>query len=293
MNEKIIPILATCIGGCLIGLAPIFVRVSEVGPSFTGLYRFIFATLLIFIFGVVSKKLKFFKYKQLYLVAIPGLFFGVDITLWHSSITMTSVANATLFVNTAPLYVCLFAYILFKEKLSFLFTIALMLCSAGIIILTTTNSSFDGSLYSFGNTLALLGAFFYAGYLFSVYKLSSQFDTFNLIFYSCLFACIPIGIGSLFEIDNPFPNSYLGWINFLGQAVFVQIMGQGLVIYGLSRIKPQISSLLLLFQPVSATILGIYFFSETLLIGQFIGVIILLVGIYFAGLSERLNRGNS
>ena len=36
MNEKIIPILATCIGGCLIGLAPIFVRVSEVGPSFTG-----------------------------------------------------------------------------------------------------------------------------------------------------------------------------------------------------------------------------------------------------------------
>ena len=293
MNEKIIPILATCIGGCLIGLAPIFVRVSEVGPSFTGFYRFIFATLLIFIFGVVSKKLKFYKYKQLYLVAIPGLFFGVDITLWHSSITMTSVANATLFVNTAPLYVCLFAYILFKEKLSFLFTIALMLCSAGIIILTTTNSSFDGSLYSFGNMLALLGAFFYAGYLFSIYKLSTQFDTFNLIFYSCLFACIPIGIGSLFEIDNPFPYSYLGWINFLGQAVFVQIMGQGLVIYGLSRIKPQISSLLLLFQPVSATILGIYFFSETLLIGQFIGVIILLVGIYFAGLSERLNRGNS
>ena len=108
-----------------------------------------------------------------------------------------------------------------------------------------------------------------------------------------MFACIPIGIGSLFEIDNPFPNSYLGWINFLSQAVFVQIMGQGLVLYGLSRIKPQISSLLLLFQPVSATILGIYFFSETLLIGQFIGVIILLVGIYFAGLSERLNRGNS
>ena len=71
MNEKIIPILATCIGGCLIGLAPIFVRVSEVGPSFTGLYRFIFATLLIFIFGVVSKKLKFLKYKQLYLIAIP------------------------------------------------------------------------------------------------------------------------------------------------------------------------------------------------------------------------------
>ena len=32
------PILATCIGGSLIGLAPVFVRTSEVGPSFTGFY---------------------------------------------------------------------------------------------------------------------------------------------------------------------------------------------------------------------------------------------------------------
>ncbi|MDA9595531.1 DMT family transporter, partial [SAR86 cluster bacterium] len=83
-----------------------------------------------------------------------------------------------------------------------------------------------------------------------------------------------------------------GWLNFLGQAIFVQILGQGLVIYGLSKIRPQLSSLLLLFQPITATILGAYFFSETLLIGQLIGVIILLLGIYLAGLSERLREIN-
>ena len=203
---------------------------------------------------------------------------------------MTSVANATLFINTAPLYVCLFALVIFKEKLNFLFSIALILCLSGILILTMSNSSFSGDLYSIGNLLALFGAFFYAGYLLSVNKLSAKYDIFNLIFYSSLFACIPLGIGSLLELDNPFPESYLGWSNFLGQAIFVQIMGQGLVVFGLSKIKPQISSLLLLFQPVTATILGVYFFSETLLLGQFFGVIILLVGIYFAGLSERLNR---
>ena len=48
MNNKIFPILITCLGGCLIGLAPIFVRFSEIGPSFTGFYRFLvnFARLL-------------------------------------------------------------------------------------------------------------------------------------------------------------------------------------------------------------------------------------------------------
>ena len=88
------------------------------------------------------------------------------------------------------------------------------------------------------------------------------------------------------------PYSVIGWLNFLGQAIFVQILGQGLVIYGLSKIRPQLSSLLLLFQPITATILGAYFFSETLLIGQLIGVIILLIGIYLAGLSERLRETN-
>ena len=81
-------------------------------------------------------------------------------------------------------------------------------------------------------------------------------------------------------------------MNFLGQAIFVQILGQGLVIYGLSKIRPQLSSLLLLFQPITATILGAYFFSEILLFVQLIGVIILLIGIYFAGLSERLREIN-
>ena len=91
----------------------------------------------------------------------------------------------------------------------------------------------------------------------------------------------------MFELDKIFPDSIYGWLNFLGQAIFVQILGQGLVIYGLSKIRPQLSSLLLLFQPITATILGVYFFSETLLFGQVIGVIILLIGIYLAGLSEK------
>ena len=46
----------------------------------------------------------------------------------------------------------------------------------------------------------------------------------------------------------------------------------------------------ILFQPITATILGAYFFSEILLL-QLIGVII-LIGIYFAGLSERLREIN-
>ncbi len=288
----IVPIILTCIGGCLIGLAPIFVRFSEVGPSFTGFYRFLIATILIFAYGFFTKKIKYLSFKELAIISIPGLCFGTDIALWHSSIIFTSIAHATLFVNTAPLYVCILGYLLFKDKLNNLFLISLLISLLGVYVLVSNNPNFLGSYLSFGDLLALLAAFFYAGYLLSINKLSDKFNTFNLIFYSSLFACIPFGVASLFELDNAIPYSIFGWFNFLGQAIFVQILGQGLVIYGLSKIRPQLSSLLLLFQPITATILGAYFFSETLLIGQLIGVIILLLGIYLAGLSERLREIN-
>jgi hypothetical protein len=66
-----IPILLTCAGGCLIGLAPIFVRFSEIGPSFTGFYRFLFATILIFIYGFLTKKIKLFSFKELLIISVP------------------------------------------------------------------------------------------------------------------------------------------------------------------------------------------------------------------------------
>ena len=180
---NIIPIILTCIGGCLIGLAPIFVRFSEIGPSFTGFYRFLFATILIFFYGIFTNKIKVLTLKELLVISIPGLCFGTDIALWHSSIVFTSIAHATLFVNTAPLYVCILGFLIFKDKLNNLFLISLFISLMGVYVLVSNNPSFSGSYFSFGDLLALLAAFFYAGYLLSVNKLSNRFNTFNLIFY--------------------------------------------------------------------------------------------------------------
>ena len=132
---NIIPIILTCIGGCLIGLAPIFVRFSEIGPSFTGFYRFLFATILIFFYGIFTNKIKVLTLKELLVISIPGLCFGTDIALWHSSIVFTSIAHATLFVNTAPLYVCILGFLIFKDKLNNLFLISLFISLMGVYVL--------------------------------------------------------------------------------------------------------------------------------------------------------------
>jgi len=40
-------------------------------------------------------------------LALAGVFFAGDLALWHWSIGVTSVANSTLLVNLAPVFVAL------------------------------------------------------------------------------------------------------------------------------------------------------------------------------------------
>jgi len=280
--------LSTVIGAILIGLAPILMRYSEVSPSMTGFYRFFFAFFILLIYGAIKGK-KFFVNTNLYILALPGIFFGSDIALWHTAIMITPVTNAALLVNTAPIYVGIISFLFFKERISKLFLIYLILSFIGVSLIILNLQNFDVFLGKNlrGDLLSLLAAIFYAGYLVSVRRLSSNLDTFQLMLYSALFGCIPLLALGFFETGIKFPISLQGAGNLLLQSTLVQIIGQGLVIYGLSQISAQFTSLILLLQVLTAAILSMFLFNELLLFQQILGGIILIIGIYIAGLNER------
>ena len=167
LNSRTIGILSTSIGAMLIGVAPILVRTSEITPSLTGFYRFLFATFILFVYGIAKNKFINLKYKDILVLAIPGLFFGSDITLWHWSINQTSVANAALFVNTAPIYVAIISYFLFKDKLDLFFYFAGFCCLGGVFLILFEQNEYQTFT---GDLLSLVAAVFYSGYLISVKK---------------------------------------------------------------------------------------------------------------------------
>nr|WP_249809160.1 hypothetical protein [Bradyrhizobium sp. 150] len=67
------------------------------------------------------------------LVSLPGFLLAAELTSWHISLHMTSVANATLLVNIAPIFVSLYCW-LFLQIPSRLFVAALSITIAGVII---------------------------------------------------------------------------------------------------------------------------------------------------------------
>ena len=86
----------------------------------------------------------------------------------------------------------------------------------------------------------------------------------------------------LIEGGNMIPKSGFEWINLLLMAVLCQFGGQYFITHGIGKISASDGSIGLLMQPLTATILAAFLFSEILNLVQMIFVFVTLFGIYLA-----------
>lgn len=274
-----------CLGASLIGLAPVFVRWSELSPSWSLFYRMFLALPFLALINLYFNRSAAFKLKSrkhLLLVLVASLAFAGDMSSWHWSLEFTSVANATIFVNTASIYMMIFAVLIFKESVSRRFMLSFVLTFIGVIgLIYFSNIKTEAALI--GDGIALLAAFLYATYLLIISRLGEE-SSINIIFYTTLFTGIFGLIFALFESKDFLPNSSFQFYNLLAMAILCQVGGQFFITHSLPKIKASFGSIGLLMQPIVATIFGAIVFYEYLNFIQLSFVILALVGIYFARL---------
>ena len=281
--------LILSLGAMLIGFAPIFVKWSLLSPSAIAFYR-MFLTIP-FLFGLnylLNGRLKFQVKNKLTIIyaAFASLAFTTDLTLWHYSMGITSVSNATIIVNSAPIFVAILSFIFFKEKLSKGFVISFLVTYLGIVgLIYYSNNYINGKVL--GDILCMIAAFFYAVYLLVIARLGKE-NSLNIIFYTTLFCCLFSIVPMLIEGGDIFPSSNFEWINLLLLAVLCQLGGQYLITHAIGKISASEGSIGLLMQPITATILAAFLFNEILNITQIIFVFVALFGIYLA----RINLSN-
>ena len=281
--------LILSLGAMLIGFAPIFVKWSLLSSSAIAFYR-MFLTIP-FLFGLnylLNGKLKFQvkNKKTIIYAAFASLAFTTDLTLWHYSMGITSVSNATIIVNSAPIFVAILSFIFFKEKLSKGFVISFLVTYLGIVgLIYYSNNYINGKVL--GDILCMIAAFFYAVYLLVIARLGKE-NSLNIIFYTTLFCCLFSIVPMIIEGGDIFPSSKFEWINLLLLAVLCQLGGQYLITHAIGKISASEGSIGLLMQPITATILAAFLFNEILNITQIIFVFVALFGIYLA----RINLSN-
>ena len=278
--------LMLALGATLIGFAPIFVKWSDLSPAAIAFWRMFLAIPLLIGFNYVANKKIFFKVKNkktILYTAIASLAFTTDLVLWHYSMTITSVANATIIVNSAPIFVALLAFIIFKEIPSKGFGVSFLITYVGIIgLIIFSNNYANGKVL--GDLLCMVAALFYAIYLLIISKLGKE-TSLNIIFYTTFFCCLFSVIPMMIDSRPYIPATNFEWINLLLMAFLCQFGGQFLITYGIGKISASNGSIGLLMQPLTATLLAAFIFSEILNLMQIIFVFITLMGIYLARLS--------
>ena len=156
--------LACLFGVVGISFAAIFVRLAlPAPPVVTGFYRMLFASLLVGGFLLVAPRPGALPRRAARLAVVAGLCFGTDIALWHTAIVQTSVATATLLVNTTPVHVGLFTVLVLGQTLHARFVGGAALALLGCAVLL--GISWDDVDHAQGAVLALCASLFYAGYL--------------------------------------------------------------------------------------------------------------------------------
>jgi drug/metabolite transporter (DMT)-like permease len=221
------------------------------------------------------------------LVVLAGLIFSVNLAFWHGSIMLTSVSNATVLANLAPVFVAFGAWMIFSESLTTRFFLSLIMGIGGIVLLML--ESLDASTEHFiGDVMGVLTAVFYAMFLLTIRALRRHYPTWVLMTWTVGIAALVLLPLAWFMEMQLFPATLRGWLILLALAIGSQVIGQSLITYALAHLPVSFSSLSLLMQPVVATMLAWWLFGEDLQALQWLGMTLVLTAIILA---RRSNPG--
>ncbi|MBI2432980.1 MAG: DMT family transporter [Candidatus Hydrogenedentes bacterium] len=284
-------LLALFAGACAIGVVPVLVRMSPTGPVMTAFWRLALAWPVLYVLHRAQPAAPTLKLEGLsgprdvpaWMLVLPGLFFAGDLSFWHWSLKLTSVANATLLANCAPVFVTMIAWRYLGERFRVLFLGGLFIALLGVTVLM--RHSLDLSRDAFlGDLFGLITAGFYAGYQLSIKRLRARYSTVTVMLWSSMSGTPALLLIAILMRERLFWSAPLvqGWLVLLAMALIGHVSGQGAIAYALAHLPASFSSVALLVQPVIAAGVAWLVLREAVGAEQFLGGAIVLFGIVLA-----------
>jgi drug/metabolite transporter (DMT)-like permease len=277
------PALAALFAGATaIATSALFVKVSETGPVATAFWRVFLALPFLWAWALAAdaRHLSNFATDRRALLA-AGAFFAGDLAVWHWSIVLTTVANATLLANLAPIFVTLAVWLLYRHRPGGRFLVGLTVAVAGMVTLIGGDFRLTPR-EAVGDVLGIVTAMFYAGYQLAVTGARARVGTASIMAWSGLVTAALLLPVALLSGEQLLPATGAGWAKLWGLALISQVAGQSLIAYAMAHLPATLSSVGLLLQPVMAAVFAWVLLGETLGAVEIAGGIAVLVGIRIA-----------
>ena len=213
------------------------------------------------------------------ILRLIGLGMAVTATsaLFVYAVQNTTAANASLLINSAPIYVALLAPLFLKERRSRIVWFGVSLAIGGTVMLSNPSQlGFD--LRSWSGILAgILSGFTFALVMLLSRSLKDRVNGHTQVLWSSAIASLVLLPWAL-QTDAPVVMSNLEFlvplgVIALGAAYFFSFLG-------LKRVPAQVASVTALSEPVSSIFIGLLLFHEPLGLLSVVGAVLVLASIY-------------
>ena len=267
MTHHSIPkaLAATLLGATCISFAAPFVKWAEMDPSAIGFYRCLIASfaLLPLVMSVRSTSDQWLG-RGARLAFVSGIVFALDLVVWHKSILDVGAGVATLLANTQVFWVAIVSAGALGEKLPRAFWACGLVALLGITSLTLPGMT-TMRLSPEGVGFGLMAAVFYAGFILLLKASQKPDDALPLagnLLLSSIGSTLTLGLAGILEGDQFTSSEPQTWLALIGLGVVVHVLGWLFISSGMPSLPTSLSSIMILFQPVMASIWGILFFGE-------------------------------
>jgi drug/metabolite transporter (DMT)-like permease len=277
-----LPLFKLLIGSTCISFAPIFIKLADVSPDSAGFYRMLFAGLSLLIVMLLRGENLRMARRPRFLLCFAGVFLAVDFMFWHRSIDLIGPGLSTLLANFQVFFTALFSWLLFKQKISRLFMLAVVMSMCGLLFITGVDWKSLEQGYQLGIALGLLTAVFYSGYILLIKTSMSDSSVSGVP--AMLIVSIPSTL--LLAVATPLNGATFvipdsgSLFALIGVGVICTTIGWSLISSAIKDIQATVAGLILLLQPTLALIWDVLFFGRATGGMEVFGILLILSAIF-------------
>lgn len=276
------PFAALVAGSLAMGVSPIFVRLADVGPFASAFYRVALALPALYAWARLTDPADAPPARPFGVATIlAGLAFAGDLFFWHLSIVTTSVANATFFATTAPIWVVVFGWLILGERVERKILAGLAFCILGGAALLAESLQLRpaGAL---GDLFGLATGVFFGLYFLAVKAARRRTSAARVTLEATILTAAILFLVALRLEGSLLPHSLRGVAALLAMAWISHAGGQGLLAVALGRLPAAFSSLVIFLEAIAAAAFAYALLGEPVSLVQALGGLLILAGIYVA-----------
>ena len=294
MNARAVLQIST--GAVLISFAAPLVKLANVGPTTAGFYRTLIGAVVLLAVAGLRRDQLWRGRRQFAFALACGVFFALDLMVWHRSIQYVGPGLATVLAAFQVFILAAAGFLFFGERPTVRFMAAVLVAFAGLGMLIG-GDWFDASpMYRTGVLYGLLTALLYSLYLLTLRRAQSVTPRLsaesNLFWISLITAVLlgPVALATGESLVIPDRDSALA---LLALGVFPQVVGWTLISRALPWIRAGLAGLILLAQPALSFVWDVIFFDRPTTTVEALGALLALAGIYLGTLASRPSRAEN